>query len=82
MSGSQCKISITSITPPDQVLPDNHARQEDKVFVTNNKQTERQLKDNVKGKLALVPPKVLNLTQIVENVTSIGIGGAMCETNR
>ena len=34
-------ISITSITPPDQVLPDNHARQE--VFVTNNKQTERQL---------------------------------------
>ena len=40
------------------------------------------MQNNVKGKLALVPPKVLNLTQIVENVTSIGIGGAMCETNR
>ena len=81
LTGSQCKTSITS-SPPDRGLPDNHACQEDTVFVTNNKQAERQLQDNVKGKLALVPPKVLNLTQIVENVTSIGIGGAMCETNR
>ena len=40
MTGSQCKASITS-SPPDRGLPDNHARQEDTVFVTNNKKSER-----------------------------------------
>ena len=40
LTGSQCKASITS-SPPDRGLPDNHARQEDTVFVTNNKKSER-----------------------------------------
>ena len=42
LTGRECKTSFTSMAP-DRGLPNSHARQDDTVFVTNNKQTEKQL---------------------------------------